>query len=430
MGAPAALEADVKDLRAKITATDKEEASLRKAADDLVASKKEAGIKVLEDAEAFAEVDAAYKAADGKKDEAAELRARLTTILGTESAAIIQEAQGDPVKARHLSQRVIDSEAYQILAQSGVLRSSAASVNMAAVEIMDVDEAMAALAPMQFLNAVTDGGPLVPSDRQLVPPIALPTRQVQLLDLITVGSTDSDTVDWTRQTTRNSQAANVAFNTAAPQSNYVWELVTENVKRMAHEATVSRGNLADQRQLRTIIDSELTGDLRRHVEGQVLSGDGTGENVTGIINTAGIATQAKSTDTVPDALHKGITLVRIALEDDITAIGLHPNDYERIVLEKDSQDRYVSGMGWQTSTPRTVWGYPAIVSTIFTEGVAVAGNWARGATLWVREGISVAASSEHSDNFTKGMVTIMAETRAAFAAKQPKAFATVTGLNA
>lgn len=431
MGAPAALEADVKDLRAKINTAKTEEAVQRKAADDLVEAKKKAGgegFNILADKDAFEEVDAAYKLADTTKDEIAELTARLTSILGTESAAIVAEAQGDPEKIRHLAQRFTSSGEYQDLIKSGRLASENARVDIAPVEVMDIDEAMASMAPMQFLAATLDGSPLVPSDRQLMPPIAIPVRGVRLLDLITVGSTESDSVEYTKETTRTDASAGADFGTLLPEAAYAWSVVTANVKRRGHHITATKGNLADQRQMQTLVDGRLVDGVRRDVETQSLAGDGIGQNFPGILTTAGIGTQALGVDTVPDAIHKAMTVVRIALEDDITAIGLHPTDYQTLMLAKGTDGHYLHHQGPQDGTPRMIWGYPAIISTVFTQGTAVAGNWKEAATLWMRTGITVGASDSHSDYFLKGLVAVAAEVRAAFACTQPKAICQVTGL--
>ncbi|MCP3857012.1 MAG: phage major capsid protein, partial [Actinomycetia bacterium] len=127
-------------------------------------------------------------------------------------------------------------------------------------------------------------------------------------------------------------------------------------------------------------------------------------------------------------LHKAITVVRIALEDDITAFGLHPTDYEGLALTKSADGQYLNGSGWQNATPRTIWGYPSVVSTVFTAGTGMVGNWAAGAILWVRMGLQLEISSEHGNFFREGMLALMSTTRVAFGVPRPAAFCEVTGL--
>src|SRR6266702_1119558 len=56
-----------------------------------------------------------------------------------------------------------------------------------------------------------------------------------------------------------------------------------------------------------LISADLMGDSQRAVEYQIVNGTGTPWN--GILNTSGINTQARGTDTWLDCIHKGITQI-------------------------------------------------------------------------------------------------------------------------
>jgi HK97 family phage major capsid protein len=77
------------------------------------------------------------------------------------------------------------------------------------------------------------------------------------------------------------------------------------------------------------------------------------------------------------------------------------------------------------ATSRTIWGFPAVVSSVFPNDTALVGAYKTGAIAWVRDGVSVRASDSHEDFFTRRMVALLAEMRAAFAAWQPRAFCEV-----
>ena len=62
------------------------------------------------------------------------------------------------------------------------------------------------------------------------------------------------------------------------------------------------------------------------------------------------------------------------------------------------------------------------------DDTGIVGDW-RQAALWVRDGVQVLASDSHSDFFTKNLIAILAEMRAAFGVLMPKAFCKVTGLD-
>lgn len=422
MAYPAALAGDVAELQDNIKNWKEDEATARTTADEFVAGIKEKGEDPLE-SDNFDAIDGKYKAADTLLEQITDAEGKLLKLAKRAGG---EKNPKRPVQAsvevKSWAERVIASKQYADLVESGVLNMEQTKVSMASVEFASRVEMLAS-----FMAATIDGSPLVPSDRSLVPPVPIPIRQVRLLDLITMAETDSDTIEWTQETTRTDAAAETDYGTALPEATYVWTPQTSSVKRIGHHVTASKGNLADQAQFRSILNNRLTSGVRLRVENQILAGDGVGSNLTGITNTAGIATVAKGADTIPDAIHKGMTVVRIALEDDINAVGVHPNDYQDLVLAKGSDGQYLHHQGWQDGTPRTIWGYPAIVSTVFTEGTAMPANW-KGATYWSRLGIQVAASDSHADYFLKGLVAILAETRGAVTVDQPRAFVTVTGI--
>jgi HK97 family phage major capsid protein len=158
----------------------------------------------------------------------------------------------------------------------------------------------------------------------------------------------------------------------------------------------------------------------------MVNGDGTGQNLTGILNTSGISTQARGTDTDVDAIHKAITLIRLQYVEP-NAVALHPNNWETIRLAKDSTGQYYYGPPAISGT-NSVWGLNVVTGAQFPANSAIVGDF-RQAILWLREGIQVLASDSHSDFFVKNLIAVLAELRAAFGVVRPAAFAQVTGLN-
>lgn len=429
----ATLSGELKDAQARLKAIGVEHAAAETNIETLIsdAKTKHPGFNHLlasaaeigsSEHDVFLEIDAAVKTSSKLKEESASINEAMVQTM---------QASGDSLTSRDfmasdrptrggIGERFVASGEYQELQASGALQMSG-DVRFPNVAVASREETRAML-------ATSDGSGMVPIDQQLSPSVSIPKRAPRLLDFVTIASTDSDTIDFSKMVTRTDNAAETAVGTASAESIYEWAKETVNVKRIPHHAKVYKSQLADAPRMETEVNHELTSGVLLRSEKQILVGDGIGENLKGILNTAGIATLAKGTDTIGDAVHMGITAVRIALEDDITAIGVHPSDYQRYVLAKDGNSNYLSGRGPQESTARTMWGYPTIVSTVFTEGTAVPANWAW-AALWVRSGISL-ASGYIDKQFIEDAMTIIAEYRAAFGVKQPRAFCTVTGLNA
>lgn len=437
MTIPATLEREAAEARTTIARLDREAAEKRTAAEKLVEAEKAAGRNPLtgttdDDRDSFERIDAAYKAADTDAESAAEMRRRLHSLLDSAGAIARDVSDGDPShptakRLQRASAILVASEQYRRLADSGVLsEDSNAKVSMDPVEILSRDHAMAMLGNRSYLADAGDGNALIPIDQQLTPPVGIPVRMPTVLDLITVIGTDRDLVTWTRQTTRTNAATPTAFGTAASKSRYVWQRVEAPVKRIPHHVVVDKGNLADQAELRGLIDGEGTVDLRLEVEDQILNGAG-GAGFTGIYNAA-IGSIDASTEANPaDALHRAITAVRVGLEREPTAYGIGPEAFEQFYLAKATDGHYLHNRGPLDGAQHTIWGLPATISTAYNTAPIV-GDWRRGATYWQRSGIMVSASDNVDDFFLEEMVAVLFTTRGAFAVKQPLAFCTVENL--
>lgn len=275
-------------------------------------------------------------------------------------------------------------------------------------------------------------------------------RELTVRDLVTIGQTTSDTVDYVRVTSKTNNAATVAEATTAagptantttgalenatgagvkPESAMALETVSASVKTIAHWIPITKRAAADAAQVRTLVDNFLRYGLNEELEDQMLNGDGTGENFTGILQTSGIQTTG-SAGTDLDAIVDAIRLVRITGRRRPTAVVFHPNDWYStgFLLAKDGQQRYLVG------DPRasieqlnTLWGLQVVVSEAATENTALVGDF-RQAVLWEREGVSLMVSDQHADFFTRNLLAILAEMRAAFGVFDPQAFCTVTAV--
>lgn len=432
------LERDVADLRSTIKDLRASAATKKATAADLVKAEKEKGHNPVtgtsdDDKASFERISAAYKEADTDAANADVLQARLDVLLSDHGHQARDIADGDPEhpaakRARSLGTLVVASTVYQHLLNSGQLKISTGAFQTDPVQVLSKEQTRLLLGGRQstvFADA-GDGTPLVPSDERLIPPVEIPKRMPTLLDLINVSSTGRDAVTWTRMTARTNAAATTAFGTAVSKSRYQYETVSSPVLRKGHYAVVDEGNIADQEEFRNIVDGELLSDLRLVVEEDALTANGNGTTEwEGIYQNAGIGDiDAAGEDNLADAMHKAITTVRVQLEREPNAVGISPEDFEDYWLEKASDGHYLHHRGPQEAQVRSIWGIPASVSTVFNTAPLV-GDFQRGATLWIREGVNIVIG-RIDDQLLEGLWTIRAQTRAAFAVKQPKAFCTVT----
>lgn len=248
-------------------------------------------------------------------------------------------------------------------------------------------------------------------------------RPLTIRDVITVGTTDSDTVEYVRMTGQTNAAVPVAeatttSNGTKPESAIALAKVTTTVKTIAHWIPATKRALSDAGQLRTLIDNFLRYGLEEELEDQIVAGDATGENFDGIGNVSGVQAQAYDTDLLTTT-RKARTKVRTVGRATPTAYLLNPTDWESIDLLQDNEARYYFGGPQQMGTPR-LWGLTVVESEAVPAGLGYVGDF-RTCVLWEREQASIQVSDSHANFFIQNMVAILAEMRAAFGILQPNA---------
>lgn len=255
-------------------------------------------------------------------------------------------------------------------------------------------------------------------------------RPLTIRDIVTNGTTNSDTVEYVKITSQTNAAAATAEATATagssgtkPESALALAKVTETVKTIAHWIPATKRALSDAGQLRTLIDGFLRYGLEEELEDQMVTGDGTGENFTGIANISGVQTQAFVTNLLTTT-RKARTKVRTVGRAVPTAFVFNPADWETFDLIQDNEARYYFGGPLQLGEPR-LWGLPVVESEGATAGIAYTGDF-RKCVLWDREQSSIQVSDSHSDFFIRNMVAILAELRAAFGCVQPNALVKIS----
>jgi HK97 family phage major capsid protein len=276
-------------------------------------------------------------------------------------------------------------------------------------------------------------------------------RELTVRDLVTKGSTTSDTVEYVRVTSKTNNAAPVAEATSAaapttgassgaaltlnpgggykPESDMALEVVSASVKTIAHWIPLTKRAAADASQVRTLVDNFLRYGLNEELEDQMVNGSGSGENFTGILSTSGIQTVG-SAGTDIDAIVDAIAAVRVTGRRRPNALVIHPNDWysSGFLTAKDTNGNYLVGdPRASVDQLNSLWGLQVVVSEAVTQNTALVGDF-RQAVLWEREGVSLMVSDQHADFFTRNLLAILAEMRAAFGVLDPQAFCTVTAV--
>lgn len=321
-------------------------------------------------------------------------------------------AGGAPKKLEphHLKQMLLADRNYKLF-REGMVRS-------ATMELPAAD--FKTLVTLSTINAQADRRGLVN--------LALEDRTVA--DLMVQGTTDNNSFEYYEETGFTNNAATVAEGATKPESALTYTLRQEAVRKIAHWIPATNESLADVSFLESQIRGRLAFGVQRAEEAQVLSGDGLGTNLLGILNRTGIQTQAKGTDPTPDAVYRAMQKIRGAAGAGFaepTGFVVHPNDWTDIKLLRTADGIYIWGNP-SDEGPDRIWGLPVRQTTAITEGTGLVGAFRPYSMVVRREGITITLSSEHGTYFTENKVAILAEERLGLEVDRPSAFATVTGI--
>lgn len=268
------------------------------------------------------------------------------------------------------------------------------------------------------------GAMVVPQDSGIVVPY--PVAPTTVLDIITIGSTDNDAVQYVRVTGETGAAAGVGESTTVedpdpltsasgykPELGLQMERVTATVESIAGWIPASTRSLSDAGQLRTLIDRFLRSAVQREAERQVIDGTGTGEEIEGI-DVAHTLDQPYSAtvaglNPLLETTRKALTQIQTSSMVVPNAYVLHPLDWEKIELARMEKNPANEGAG---PGLRFLHGVPVVLNNRVTAGEGWVGDF-RWYVLWMREQFSVQASNAPGNFFLRNLVALLGEERAA-----------------
>lgn len=173
-------------------------------------------------------------------------------------------------------------------------------------------------------------------------------------------------------------------------------------------------------------------------EAQILNGDGTGQNLTGLLRRSGIQTEtsASKTDNF-DALYRAMGKILNVTGVAADGVVMNPVDYQQLRLAKDANGQYLAGGPFQGQYGNggiimnpDVWGLPVVVTPAIPAGTALVAAMKQGKTLYRKGGVRVESTNSHVDDFTNNLVTVRIEERIGLADRMPAATCQVTLSNA
>lgn len=283
--------------------------------------------------------------------------------------------RSQPGEAKSFIDLVKTDDAYKSLQAKGI--------SLAEMEVTKGE--MASMKEMK----VTSAGVVTPNYDPVIQPGI--RQELRIRDLLTTVPVSGQNYTYFRENLHTRGAGPVEEGGLKPTSNVTFTTATDRVKKIAVWMPVTDEALDDVPQLMAYLQELLRYDLKLEEERQILKGDGTGENLNGLMTQATVydATLSRAGDTAIDLVRRAIYQVRKQSMLSADGVVMTELDWMNIELQKDGENRYLFANLQGLVTP-VLWGRPIITSDSVDEGDADTGgeflvaNFARSSVLFDR----------------------------------------------
>jgi HK97 family phage major capsid protein len=255
-------------------------------------------------------------------------------------------------------------------------------------------------------------------------------RRTFLIDLLPTINVTQGSVEIVRDASPLADQANkaveVAEGSAKPQAGPTLSVETEPIRTIAAWANITRQAAADFPQVMSYLDGRLRYSVKRRADGQIINGNGTAPNISGLLDRTNInayTAPAGAEDTYV-SIRKAITLME---QDEAVPeiVVLNPADAELFDLSNHDADGLhaipnVAGPG-----ARTALGLTQVRSTAVASGTAVLIDPMAVAVL-DRQQVTAYMTDSHASNFVSNILTLLLEARLGLAVFDPAGVCSVT----
>lgn len=292
----------------------------------------------------------------------------------------------------------------------------------------EIDFTKGDMAAMMETKLVTSAGIVAPVYDPIIQD--KPRQELAIRDLIPSTPVDSgNSYNYFRELLHTRGAGPVAEGGTKPSSNVTFEQHTDTIKKLAVWMPVTDEALDDVAQLQSYLWELLRYDLKLEEEAQLLKGDGTGNNLNGLMTqaTAFDPTLGRASDTAIDTVRRALYQAQKQSKRRSDAIVMTDLDWMNIELQKDGQNRYLFANLQGLATP-ILWGRPVVTSDSMDEGDGtttggeyLVGSFAQGARIYDRMAYTVKVGWIN-DDFIKNQRALLVEERLGLAVRRAYAF--------
>lgn len=272
---------------------------------------------------------------------------------------------------------------------------------------------------MEVKNTVTSGSTTVFPDQNpgVISGNFAPLTVRQILRSVPTGS---NMVNSLREASSTNNAAFVSQAAAKPESDITFEAYNVAIETVAHTIKMSNQLMADAPAVVAYIQTRLRDGLAQKVESQLVNGDGTAPNLSGITDSGNYtAYTPTSGDLLVDAINRAKYTLWSATGMMPDALIVNPADWGAMERTREGagSGMYLYGMpGTQAGV--NPFGVRVVLSTNVTAGKFIIGAMDASAVVYQRQGATLEFGLVN-DDFSKNLVTARVEERLGLAIERP-----------
>lgn len=379
-----------------------------------------------DEAAEIAEHRSALEAIDGRIQEQIKAEIRSTEITDAMGSLVglMSRDSGEVVDTRSLGERFANADEVRNWIDGGA-RGTSPSVTMEGVELRAVTDTT---------TGATSGGAFINNTRLTRVGADFLDRKVFLADLLPVIPISTGSVEYVQDVSPLADLVNkpaeVTEGAAKPQAGITTAVITEAAATIAAWVNMTRQVAADSPQLQGYIEGRLRYALKRRVDQQLISGNGTPPNLRGLLNRTGINTYVApaTAENAAISIRKALTVME-NVEAVPEIIVLNPADAENFDLTNSA----TAGIhatpdetgGFRQGPSRTAWGMTQVHSTAIASGTALLID-PMAVALFDRQQIATYMTDSHASLFISNVITLLMETRVGLGLFDPKGVLALT----
>ena len=245
-------------------------------------------------------------------------------------------------------------------------------------------------------------------------------RPLVVADLFSTGAITGTVLQYPVFDELEGNAKMVDETGAAPQVHWkdpVWK--QDKIGKVASFFGISEDMMDDLSWVIGEINDAAQYDLKLQEETQLLSGNGSENNLTGLFNR-GIQTMDQDELSDADRLSKAALQITTTTNFQADAYVMNPLDFWKLTIAKDANGNYLN-----LTDGAKLWNIPTVATAAITEGTALVGAF-KSAKVLRKGGLVVKMTDSDTDDFLHFKQKCRVSERLGLQVKYPKAFVKVT----